>query len=233
MTAVSLGLVAALSLPFLVVLARRPVLRRLALRNAVRRPREAALVVLGSLLGAAIITGSVVVGDTMDASIRQVARTHLGPIDELVLRAGAPTSRRSSRACCVRSSSGNIDGVLALRDDRRRGHRRRARSMCGRAALAGGRASTSRRRARFGGDTDADRDLRRARPRPGTPRSRTDLARALDVGPGRQHRRPRLRATRTVLVVDRILPRRGVAGFWTGPRAGGEQRPRLAARRST
>ncbi|MGZ4318723.1 MAG: ABC transporter permease [Gaiellaceae bacterium] len=74
-----------LSLPFLYVLARKPVLRRLALRNASRRPREAALVVLGSLLGAAIVTGSFVVGDTIDGSIRQSARAHLGPIDELAV----------------------------------------------------------------------------------------------------------------------------------------------------
>ena len=79
------------SLPFLFVLARRPILRRLALRNAVRRPREALLVILGSLLGAAIITGSAVVGDTMDASIRQSARQHLGPIDELVLARNVPS----------------------------------------------------------------------------------------------------------------------------------------------
>ena len=71
--------------PFLFILLRRPILRRMALRNAVRRPREALLVILGSLLGAAIITGSAVVGDTMDSSIRQVARQHLGPVDELVL----------------------------------------------------------------------------------------------------------------------------------------------------
>ena len=68
-----------ISLPFAFVLARRPILRRLALRNPVRRPREALLVVLGSLLGAAIITGSAVGCDTMDASIRSMARQHLGP----------------------------------------------------------------------------------------------------------------------------------------------------------
>ncbi|MGZ8697865.1 MAG: hypothetical protein ACXWZ1_10990, partial [Gaiellaceae bacterium] len=77
------------SLPFFYILARRPILRRLAVRNAMRRPREALLVVLGSLLGAAIITGSAVVGDTMDSSIRQVARQHLGPVDELVLARNA------------------------------------------------------------------------------------------------------------------------------------------------
>ncbi len=39
-------IVVVLSLPFLFVLVRKPVLRRLALRNAVRRPRETALVIL-------------------------------------------------------------------------------------------------------------------------------------------------------------------------------------------
>src|SRR5687767_15072788 len=58
-----------LSLPFVVVAARKPVLRRLAVRNAIRRPRESALIVLGALLGTAIITGSAVVGDTFGASI--------------------------------------------------------------------------------------------------------------------------------------------------------------------
>jgi putative ABC transport system permease protein len=62
-------------------LAFRPTFRRLALRNIARRPGEALLVVLGSLLGTAIITSSFVVGDTLDASIRDLARTQLGPVD--------------------------------------------------------------------------------------------------------------------------------------------------------
>ena len=101
------------SLPFLFVLARRPILRRLALRNAIRRPREALLVVLGSLLGAAIITGSAVVGDTMDASIRQMARQHLGPIDELVLASNAGEWRSLSNRLRALPAS-KVDGVLTL-----------------------------------------------------------------------------------------------------------------------
>ncbi|MBI1844550.1 MAG: hypothetical protein HYR89_08100, partial [Actinobacteria bacterium] len=49
---VSLGL----SLPFLIIIAFRPVLRKLALRDSFRRPREMALVVLGSMLGTAMLT---------------------------------------------------------------------------------------------------------------------------------------------------------------------------------
>src|SRR5439155_5676438 len=85
MTGAALLVSLLVSLPFLFVIVRRPILRRLAVRNMVRRPREALLVVVGSMLGAAIITGSFVIGDAMNASIRQVARTHLGPIDEIVV----------------------------------------------------------------------------------------------------------------------------------------------------
>jgi len=73
-------IVALLSLPFLYIILRRPVLRRLALRNAARRPRETVLVILGSLLGTAIMTGSFVVGDTFTSSIRRGAYEQLGPI---------------------------------------------------------------------------------------------------------------------------------------------------------
>src|SRR4051812_18179086 len=102
-----------LSAPFLFVLARRPILRRLAVRNAVRRPREALLVVVGSMLGAAIITGSFIVGDSMDGSIRAVARAHLGPVDELVLARDQSTwEQLSLRLQSV--SRRNIDGVLPI-----------------------------------------------------------------------------------------------------------------------
>src|SRR5437762_13606782 len=86
-------LVALLSLPFLFVLARKPVLRRLALRNAVRRPRETALVILGSLLGTAIMTGSFVVGDTFNALICRTAHTQLGPVDEIASSYGLTSAR--------------------------------------------------------------------------------------------------------------------------------------------
>ena len=65
-------------------LVRRPTSRRLALRNIARRRGEAVLVVVGSLLGTAIITSAFVVGDSIDFSIRDIARTNLGPIDESV-----------------------------------------------------------------------------------------------------------------------------------------------------
>jgi putative ABC transport system permease protein len=66
------------------VTVRRPVQRRLAVRDAVRRPGETMLVVVGSLLGTALIAGSFIVGDTLDKSVKQSAYTQLGPIDEVI-----------------------------------------------------------------------------------------------------------------------------------------------------
>jgi putative ABC transport system permease protein len=65
--------------------ARRPVQRRLAFRDIVRRRNETILVVAGSLLGTALITGSFIVGDTLDTSIKASATTQLGPVDETIV----------------------------------------------------------------------------------------------------------------------------------------------------
>lgn len=62
----------------------RPALRRLAARNLRRRGGEALLVVVGSALGTATIVASLLVGATFHASVRDGARTRLGPVDEQV-----------------------------------------------------------------------------------------------------------------------------------------------------
>jgi putative ABC transport system permease protein len=62
----------------------RPNFRRLAMRNVRRRRNEALLVIGGSMLGTAIIAAAFVVGDSFSGSIRDVARTSLGPVDEIV-----------------------------------------------------------------------------------------------------------------------------------------------------
>src|SRR5690349_14153840 len=106
-------IVALLSLPFLYVAIRRPVLRRLAFRNAARRPRETALIILGSLLGTAIMTGSFVVGDTFTSSIRRGAYEQLGPVDEVVSVAGiAPGA--ALRRHLAGLPGADVDGVLPL-----------------------------------------------------------------------------------------------------------------------
>lgn len=63
---------------------RRPAIRRVGLRNLARRPGEAALVVLGSMLATALIVAAFIIGDSFGSSSRLHAETKLGPIDLLV-----------------------------------------------------------------------------------------------------------------------------------------------------
>ena len=211
-----------ISLPFLYVLARRPVLRRLALRNAVRRPREGALVVLGSLLGAAIITGSMVVGDTMDASIRQVdphpprpdrrAHQHAGP------RRAASAARRAPPCRARRHRRG-----ARIR------HARRCRDV-DRPACRGRAAFADRRRRLRRGTTVRRRPggHRRHRPEPASrPRGDQRRSRACTRHLCRQPDR-RYTSTAGHVAGSRSCPaaprdRRLLARA----RAGGEQRARL------
>ncbi len=98
-------------------LLRRPTSRRLALRNITRRRGEAVLVVLGSLLGTAIITSAFVVGDSIDHSIRDIARTNLGPVDEMVeVRPDTEVSvvLASVRAAVDAADVPDVDGVLEM-----------------------------------------------------------------------------------------------------------------------
>jgi putative ABC transport system permease protein len=59
-------------------------LRRLPLRSVARHPGRVLLVVGASLLGTAMFTASLVVSDSIDASMRAAANARLGPIDEVV-----------------------------------------------------------------------------------------------------------------------------------------------------
>jgi len=111
----------------------------------VRRPRETALVILGSLLGTAIMTGSFVVGDTFNASIRRTAYTQLGPVDEIVSANGLAAAQvLASRLGSLRDP--NVDGTLAIVLDHRvggvddRARARRAQGPTARDRLRGGTA---------------------------------------------------------------------------------------------
>ena len=95
----------------------RPVLRRLALRQISRRPGEAVLVVLGSLLGTALIVASLVVGDSLDRSVRQTAYDVLGPVDEVVRAADRSTGAEMTRRLAALRGRPDIDGMLAVQGD--------------------------------------------------------------------------------------------------------------------
>jgi putative ABC transport system permease protein len=99
--------------PVLIDLVRRPTFRNLAVRNISRRRGEAVLVIAGSLLGTAIITASFVVGDTVEAAIRDVARTALGPVDETVRLADRGELDRALAAISTPAIPGT-DGVLGI-----------------------------------------------------------------------------------------------------------------------
>jgi putative ABC transport system permease protein len=89
----------------------RPTIRRLAIRNVVRRPGEAALVVGGTLLATALITASFIIGDSFGSSIRGLANERWGPTDELVLVA-TPDQVPEAVARIETLSPELIDGVL-------------------------------------------------------------------------------------------------------------------------
>lgn len=80
--AVLVGAVGALAL-------RNRIFLKLGLRNMTRRRARTALIVLGLMLGTAIITSALVTGDTMSYTIRTSAVTVLGETDELVSVSGA------------------------------------------------------------------------------------------------------------------------------------------------
>ncbi len=78
-----LGLVVGLVL-VLVLLGLRPLLARLAARNIERRKARVAIVIAGLLVGTAIISSSLVVGDTLRYIFLQDVYTRFDAIDEMV-----------------------------------------------------------------------------------------------------------------------------------------------------
>lgn len=191
---------------------RRPMLRRLALRDALRRRSETMLVIAGGLLGTAIITGSFIVGDTLDSSIRVTATTKLGPVDEGI---SVPDARRAAEiASDVEAlEDPRIDGVLTML--------RAAASLSierGDETLAEPSAQLVEvdfGAARSFGDDPAATGIRGPTPGPGEVALSEDLAETLDAEPGDEVTAS-LYGENVSLEVVRLLPRLGVAGFWTG-----------------
>ncbi|MEA2461404.1 MAG: putative transport system permease protein, partial [Actinomycetota bacterium] len=208
-------------LPVLVALAfgvvfyqmiRRPDLRRLAVRDTARRRGETILVIVGSLLGTAIMTGSFIVGDTLDASIRATATTHLGPIDEFIVD---PDPQRAAQIQEQITSIDDrrIDGVTSLV---------RAPAAFSIQEEGEPRAEPSGQMveldletaADFGGDPVAT-GVSGGTPAPGETVINQDLADSLSVVAGDEITAS-LFGRRVQLTVDRVLPTNGLAGFWTG-----------------
>ncbi|WP_052666032.1 ABC transporter permease [Nitriliruptor alkaliphilus] len=115
MTAVGLlgALVAVLLVPLAYSAVRHRSLASLAVRNIDRRRGEAVLIVAGSLLGTAIITSSLVVGDITSASITDVARTQLGPVD-ITVTLSDPAEIAAVAAAIDGAGIDGIDGMLTV-----------------------------------------------------------------------------------------------------------------------
>jgi putative ABC transport system permease protein len=75
---------------------RQPALRRIGLRNFSRRKWNAVLVIVGSMVGTALISGSLVLNDSTGRFQETEARERLGEIDEVVRLSGQrlPGDRR-------------------------------------------------------------------------------------------------------------------------------------------
>lgn len=206
----SLVVVALISAPFLVALAIHPITRRTALRYPARRFTESVLVVIGSLLGTSIITGSLIVGDTIDRSILASAYDQLGPIDEVVsvsgFERGDELIERFGDLSAIPGGDGVLDGVLPI--------------VTTPIAVVGERTQPRAQlvevdfdaAAGFGGDPSIT-GISGPTPEPGQAIITTDVATTTDTGVG---------DTVALYVygvpveaeVTRIVDRTGVAGYW-------------------
>ncbi len=193
---------------------RRPFLRKLALRQVARRRGEATLVVAGSVLGTAIIIGSLIVGDTLNFSVKQGAYTNLGPIDEIVasptIAQGDEAARRLERL----RTDPQVDGLLTVRGDQAA-----AATGSGSARKAEPRVNVWEvdfaKAAAFGGAIDGGSGLAGPTPAAGETVVNADLAATMGVHAGDVltvylYGRP------LPFRVARVVPTKGVAGAGTG-----------------
>jgi putative ABC transport system permease protein len=193
---------------------RRPVLRRLALRQIGRRRSEAALVVAGSVLGTAIIISSLIVGDTLNFSVRQAAYDNLGPTDEVVSSPTVAQGDQAARRIERLRGDPDIDGILSLRGDRAAVTR-----GSGQARTAEPRAGVWEvdftKAAAFGGGVGRGSGLSGPPPGPGEAVINQDLADAIGAHRGETLTVYLYGKARDVRVA-RVVPTRGLAGAGVG-----------------
>ncbi|MEU8530136.1 ABC transporter permease [Streptomyces sp. NPDC048629] len=209
LTALALALVA-----LVLVAVRQPVSRRLALRQVARRRTEAALVIGGSMLGTAIVIGALVVGDTLNFSVRQEAYRTLGPVDERVAAPG-PTGRAVTERMAGLAGDPDVDGVLNARA-----------TQASAVSTADGRTAAEPRvlawqmdfdeASRFG-SPGGDSGLGGPNPKPGQVVVNEPLARSLSVGAGDPITLYLFGAPQTYRV-ERVVPEQGLAGVGLGGR---------------
>ncbi|MEK6976316.1 MAG: FtsX-like permease family protein [Candidatus Thermoplasmatota archaeon] len=96
-------------------MARKPILARMALRNARRRPKQTWTVVAGLMVGTAIISAALVAGGSAASAIRGYVYQSLGEIDESVAIEGYPYFPQSvsDRLRADPGLAGRFDAVSA------------------------------------------------------------------------------------------------------------------------
>ncbi|MFC4909552.1 ABC transporter permease [Actinomadura gamaensis] len=190
----------------------RPVLRRLAVRQVTRRPAELVLVVVGSLLGTALIVASLTVGDSLNRSVRQAAYDTLGPVDEYVRSPTASLGDEAAFRLSALRQDPDVDGVLTMDGgyaaatfDGRGAPRAEPRVLAWDVDFASA--------ARFGAPHPSG--LAVPDPGPGHVVVNEHLARSLGVRPGD---RVTFHAYggRVTATVARVVPARGLAGIGLG-----------------
>ncbi|MBB4984288.1 ABC transporter permease [Streptomyces nymphaeiformis] len=205
-----------LALAALVLVAvRQPVSRRLAFRQVARRRTEAVLVIGGSMLGTAIVIGALVVGDTLNFSVRQEAYRTLGPVDERVVAPPGPTGRVVTERLAGLVGDPDVDGVLNA-----------GAAQASAVSGAGGRKVAEPRvlawqmdfdkASRFGA-AGGDSGLGGPNPKPGQVVVNEPLARSLSVGAGDPITVYLFGAPQTYRV-ERVVPEQGLAGVGLGGR---------------
>jgi putative ABC transport system permease protein len=196
-----------------VLLIRQPVSRRLAFRQVARRRTEAALVVTGSVLGTAIIVGALIVGDTLNHSVRDAAYRTLGPIDERVVATDPAVGATLTARLRPLAGDPSVDGVLS--------------GLVTQAAAATGSGSTATAEPRVlawdldlsaaagFGKAGGDPGLSGPKARPGTAVVNEPLATSLALHVGEPLTLYVGGLPRQVTVA-RIVPERGLAGMGLG-----------------
>ncbi|MCA1813063.1 MAG: PPC domain-containing protein, partial [Halobacteriales archaeon] len=96
---------------------RRPILARMALRNLQRRRTQALAIALGLVIGTAIIAGSLAIGDSSTAALRDLAIGSFGPVDETVGLDGSlafpqEAATRLAQDAGVRAASDAVEPAL-------------------------------------------------------------------------------------------------------------------------
>ncbi len=200
---------AGLCLPFIVIALTAPISRRLAIRNASRRPKETLLILLGALLGTAIVTSASVVGDTFAASVQRTIYTQLGPVDEVIDVSSFDGDAQGLLSKVSSLNSPDIDGVMSLRMEAG------AVSSGGASPRAEGNVSfidmSFADAKSFGGDPKIT-GITGDSPKPGSVILSDDLARKLAVTAG-QRMDLYYQGEKHQATVERTLPRLGLAGF--------------------